>query len=70
MYGLGERTASRSTIFKYTEVTEVPVDASLIAYGMDFGYTNDPSTLVSVYTQGHNLYIKEHLYRTLSLIHI
>jgi len=64
VYGLGERTASRSTIFKYTEVTEVPVDASLIAYGMDFGYTNDPTTLVSVYTQGHNLYIKEHLYRT------
>tara|TARA_R100001369_G_scaffold21027_1_gene38370 strand:+ start:607 stop:1770 length:1164 start_codon:yes stop_codon:yes gene_type:complete len=64
VYGLGERTASRSTIFKYNEITEIPVDASLIAYGMDFGYTNDPSTLVSVYTLGHNLYIKEHLYRT------
>lgn len=64
VYGLGERAASRSTIFKYTEVNQIPVDASLIAYGMDFGYSNDPSTLVSVYTQGHNLYVKEHLYRT------
>ncbi len=64
VYGLGERTASRSTIFKYIEATEIPVDASLIAYGMDFGYTNDPTTLVSVYTLGHSLYIKEHLYRT------
>ena len=64
VYGLGERTASRSTIFTYTEITEIPVEASLIAYGMDFGYTNDPTTLVSVYTAGHNLYIKEHLYRT------
>ena len=64
VYGLGERAASRSTIFNYTEINQIPIDATLIAYGMDFGYTNDPTTLVSVYTQGHNLYIKEHLYRT------
>tara|TARA_R110002153_G_scaffold47651_5_gene134516 strand:+ start:2331 stop:3494 length:1164 start_codon:yes stop_codon:yes gene_type:complete len=64
IYGLGERSASRSTIFKYTEVNHIPVDADLIAYGMDFGYTNDPTTLVSIYTQDHNLYVKEHLYRT------
>lgn len=64
IYGLGERAASKSTIFKYSEVNQIPEDATLIAYGMDFGYTNDPSTLVSVYTQGHNLYVKEHLYRT------
>ena len=64
VYGLGERAASRSTIFKYTEVNQVPIDAALIAYGMDFGYTNDPTTFVAVYTQGHNLYVKEHLYRT------
>ena len=64
VYGLGERAASRSTIFKYTEVNQVPIGAALIAYGMDFGYTNDPTTFVAVYTQGHNLYVKEHLYRT------
>ena len=64
IYGLGERAASKSTIFKYVEVNQIPIDANLIAYGMDFGYSNDPSTLVSVYTQGHNLYVEEHLYRT------
>jgi phage terminase large subunit len=64
IYGLGERSASRSTIFNYAEVNQIPINANLIAYGMDFGYTNDPTTLVSVYTEGHNLYIKEHLYRT------
>ena len=64
VYGLGERSASRSTIFSYVEVNQIPVDANLIAYGMDFGYTNDPTTLVSVYIDNHNLYIKEHLYRT------
>ena len=64
IYGLGQRAASRSTIFKYSETVLIPVDENLIAYGMDFGYSNDPSTLVSVYTLGHDLYIKEHLYRT------
>ena len=64
IYGLGERSASRSTIFKYEEVNIIPEDAELISYGMDFGYSNDPTTLVSVYTKGINLYIKEHLYRT------
>ena len=64
IYGLGERAASRSTIFKYVEVNQIPLEANLIAYGMDFGYTNDPTTFVSVYSLEHNLYIKEHLYRT------
>jgi len=64
IYGLGERSASRSTIFKYEEVSIVPDDAELISYGMDFGYSNDPTTLVSIYTKGINLYVKEHLYRT------
>ena len=64
IYGLGERAISKSTVFKYNEVNEIPLGAKLIAYGMDFGYSNDPSTLVSVYTMEHNLYIKEHLYRT------
>lgn len=64
IYGLGERAASRSTIFKYSEVSNIPEDANLIAYGMDFGYTNDPTTLVSVFIREHNMYIKEHLYKT------
>lgn len=64
IYGLGERAASRSTIFRYKEVNTIPEDSDLVAYGMDFGYTNDPSTLVSVYIKDHKLYVKEHLYRT------
>ena len=62
IYGLGERAASRSTIFRYVEIKQIPEEANLISYGMDFGYTNDPTTLVSIYTNDHNLYIKEHLY--------
>jgi len=64
IYGLGERAASRSTVFRYVEVDKIPDDVDLIAYGMDFGYTNDPTTFVSVFTKDRNLYIKEHLYKT------
>jgi len=69
IYGLGERATSISTIFRYVETKQIPLDAKLIAYGMDFGYSNDPTTLVAVYTLDHNLYIKEHLYRTKMTTH-
>jgi len=65
IYGLGEKGISKATIFNYIEVPHIPHDAELVSYGADAGYTNDPSTLVSVYKKDHNIYIKEHLYRTM-----
>tara|TARA_R110001632_G_scaffold140562_1_gene256571 strand:+ start:3488 stop:4642 length:1155 start_codon:yes stop_codon:yes gene_type:complete len=65
IYGLGEKGVSKATIFNYIEVPHIPHDAELISYGADAGFTNDPSTLVSVYKKEHNLYVKEHLYRTM-----
>ena len=64
IYGLGEKGFSKSTIFNYAEINEIPEDAEFISYGADFGYTNDPTTTVSVYKKDYNLYIKEHLYQT------
>lgn len=64
IYGLGERATSRATIFKYIEIEKIPDDAEFVSYGMDYGFTNDPTTLVSVYKKDYNLYFREHLYRT------
>ena len=64
IYGLGEKAGSVATVFSYVEVKKVPEIASLVALGMDYGYTNDPTVLASVYIDGFNLYIEEHLYRT------
>jgi len=64
IYGLGERAASRSTIFNYVEVNKIPASANLVSYGMDFGYTNDPTVLCSVYIENNNMFIQEHLHRT------
>lgn len=63
IYGMGERGMSRATIFQFG-TSEIPQEAKIISYGLDFGYTNDPSALVAVYTHGDNLYLDELLYRT------
>ena len=37
---------------------------SLVSYGMDFGYTNDPTCISKIYLHDTNLYCEELLYRT------
>jgi phage terminase large subunit len=64
VFTLGERGIARSLVFnKYTEETEIPQQAKLLGYGMDFGYT-DPNTLISVYQMGEHLYLKELIYES------
>jgi len=65
VYGLGIKGVTKSTIFRYIEVNQIPESATFLSYGMDFGYTNDPTTLVAIYVDNYNLYVQEHLYRTL-----
>ena len=63
IYGLGERGQSKATVFTFME-EEVPEQAKFLAMGMDFGFTNDPTSLVAVYVLDHSLYAKELLYET------
>jgi phage terminase large subunit len=65
IYGLGIKGVSKSTIFRYVEVNYIPETAKFLSYGMDFGYTNDPTTLIGIWIDGYNLYAKEFLYRTM-----
>lgn len=39
-------------------------DKNLIGYGIDFGFTNDPTTLLEVRMQDGELYVKELIYET------
>ncbi len=64
IYGLGERGSSRATIFQFSVVDEVPADVKILSYGLDFGFTNDPTSMVAVYKDGENLYLDELLYHT------
>src|SRR3990167_8335433 len=50
VYGLGELGDVEGRIFQTWQIIdEIPHEARLERFGLDFGYTNDPSALVSLY---------------------
>lgn len=64
IYGLGEYGKVFGLIFdNYNIVDGIPQDAKFIAYGQDFGFTNDPSALVGVWMQNGELWVKELIYQ-------
>lgn len=64
VYGLGERGQSRSLVFGHNTIDNIPEEATLKAYGMDFGYTNDPTTLIAMYLHRDTIYLDELIYKT------
>ena len=64
IYGLGQVGSSQALIFRINECNSIPAEAKFLSFGMDFGFTNDPTTLVAIYQQGDNIYLKELLYQT------
>jgi phage terminase large subunit len=64
IYGLGQVGTAKSLIFNFNLIDTIPENAKFISYGLDFGFTNDPTALVRVYLHDTNLYVKELLYRT------
>lgn len=64
IYGLGEVGQSKATIFQFREIEKIPDNAKFVSYGMDFGYTNDPTCISKIYLHDTNLYCEEVLYRT------
>ena len=63
VYGLGEVGVLQDVIFPDVEVIgDVPDEAELLGYGMDFGYTNDPTTLIAAYRYNDKIVWDEVLY--------
>lgn len=63
IYGLGEYAPNDKAIFNFQIVDEVPIE-ELIGFGMDFGFSNDPTALVAVHRKGDMLYVRELIYET------
>lgn len=64
VYGCGEIGTLEGVIFdSWNEIDKIPSDAKLICYGMDFGFTNDPSTLVGLYKLNDEIILDEVFYR-------
>jgi phage terminase large subunit len=65
VYGLGEIGNLQGVVIdNWQQCETIPIDAKLVAYGTDFGFTNDPTTLIAVYKQEGKLWVDELLYRT------
>jgi len=62
IYGKGEFTGNDKAIFKF-ELVNV-INGSFLAFGLDFGYSNDPTSLVAIYKDDNELYLEELLYET------
>lgn len=65
VYGLGEIGNLEGVIFNnWQQIDKIPADAKLIGIGCDFGYTNDPTALIEVYTYNGRRYVNELIYRS------
>jgi len=64
IYGKGEIGSSKALIFRINECNTIPAEAKFLSYGMDFGFTNDPTTLIEIHKQGDNIYLKELIFQT------
>lgn len=63
VYGLGERAAQEGLVFPNIDwIDEFPEDLEHVAFGLDFGFTNDPTAFVMVGARGRDLFIKELFY--------
>tara|TARA_S200002703_G_scaffold159420_1_gene172824 strand:- start:4498 stop:5667 length:1170 start_codon:yes stop_codon:yes gene_type:complete len=64
VYGLGEQGSLEGVcIPDWKEIDRIPEDARLMAYGMDFGYSVDPTTLIGLYKWNEAYIYDEVLYK-------
>lgn len=64
VYGLGELGEVEGKIYKgWLIIDEIPHEARLERYGLDFGYTNDPTAIVAVYRLNQGLILDEIVYQ-------
>jgi phage terminase large subunit len=63
VYGEGELGVSEGRIYNdWAIIDEVPHEARLERYGLDFGYSNDPTAIVAVYRYNNGFILDEITY--------
>ena len=63
IYGMGMPGNNIGTIFSINIIDEVPEQAEFVAFGMDYGFSVDPTTLIAVSKIDKDLYIEELIYK-------
>jgi phage terminase large subunit len=64
VYGEGVIGSLDGVIFNnWIEIQNIPTEARLIGYGLDFGYSNDPTAIVEIYKYNDKRIVNEILYQ-------
>jgi phage terminase large subunit len=64
VYGLGKTGSLDGVIFRnWKQINGVPEEARLLGYGVDFGYSNDPTSIVEVYKYNDQRILNEICYQ-------
>ena len=63
VYGLGEIGSLEGACIKDWKLIDLPNEARLLCHGMDFGYTNDPSSLIALYKYNNTYIFDEVIYQ-------
>lgn len=65
VYGLGEIGSLEGNVYEgWTPIAEVPEGARLVRYGLDFGFSNDETAMVSIWeTEEGDTIIREEIYQ-------
>lgn len=64
VYGLGQTGTLDGVIFNnWNQIDTIPIEAELIGYGLDFGYSNDPTAIIEVYKYNNKRILNEICYQ-------
>jgi len=64
IYGLGERATQRGLIFGDSKIVDAfPEECKRLFYGLDFGYTNDPTALIKIGLFRGEIYLQQLIYK-------
>ena len=65
VYGEGQVGMLEGVVFSnWKTIDTIPKEARLIGIGLDFGYTNDPTSIIEIYTHNGQRIVNELAYRT------
>lgn len=63
VYGLGQLGNLQGAVFdNWKQVDLIPNEAKLVGYGLDFGYSDDPTALTAIYQMNNDVYLDEVVY--------
>jgi phage terminase large subunit len=63
VYGLGQLGSLEGVCIPDWKETQLPTEARILCYGMDFGYSNDPTSLVAMYKYNDSYIFDEIIYK-------